>query len=223
MSKYQNGKIYMIKSRETENIYIGSTYCELGRRISLHRSNYKRQLEGKKVSNCSSYELVKFADNYIELVENFPCNNKQELFRREGEVIKNTKNCVNITVSGRTKEEYYKDDKVKERRREYELSRPKEVKEKIKKYKSQWTKDNREDIKNKYNENKDAINEVRRLHMSSDEMKKKKSEQDAKYREKNQEKAPCDICGTVVLVRRLKEHKKFSKSCIKLSESNSTK
>jgi hypothetical protein len=110
---FQNGKIYSIRSHQTEKIYIGSTTQSLSQRFSNH-----------KELTCSSREIMQFADAYIELIEMFPCANKIELHRREGEVIRIT-DCVNKTMPGRTRAEtnkQYREDnrgKILEQQKQY--------------------------------------------------------------------------------------------------------
>ena len=41
MPDYKNGKIYVIKSKETEDVYIGSTCSKLNIRLSHHKSAYR--------------------------------------------------------------------------------------------------------------------------------------------------------------------------------------
>jgi hypothetical protein len=48
----------------------------------------------------------------IELIENYPCNSKEELLKREGWYIKVTE-CVNKMVAGRTKQEWKQDNPEK--------------------------------------------------------------------------------------------------------------
>ena len=90
---FQDGKIYSIRSHQTEKIYIGSTTQSLSQRFSNH-----------KRLTCSSREIMQFADAYIELIEMFPCANKIQLHRREGELIR-TMDCVNKMTPGRTRAE----------------------------------------------------------------------------------------------------------------------
>ena len=57
----------------------------------------------------------------MELHELYPCNTKQELNRREGEVIREI-GTLNKYIAGRTKKEYYQElyrERCKERYREY--------------------------------------------------------------------------------------------------------
>ena len=101
---FQNGKIYSIRSHQTDKIYIGSTTQSLSQRFSNH-----------KFMTCSSREIMQFADAYIELIEMFPCVNKIQLQGREGELIR-TMDCVNKQMK-RTRAEinkqYYDDNREK--------------------------------------------------------------------------------------------------------------
>ena len=121
MTDYKNGKIYAIKSNETEEIYIGSTCATLKTRFSSHKSNYKRSLLGVKFRDSCSGKILKYADAYIELIENFPCETRQELLDREGLKIKYISNCVNTQIQGRSMAEYRIDnaEKIKKQSADY--------------------------------------------------------------------------------------------------------
>ena len=133
--KFQNGKIYVIRSPSTDKIYIGSTIEKyLSNRFGGHKSNYKNFLNGK-YHNVTSFEIIKLGDSYIELLELFPCNSKLELCKREGEMIREHKlNCVNKNIAGRAKKEYQKEYKI-------------DKKEKITKYQKEYNKQNYENHK----------------------------------------------------------------------------
>ena len=130
-SKYSNGKIYSIRSYQTDMIYIGSTCQLLCQRLAKHRINYKNYLLGK-YANVSSYKLLEYDDYYIELVEEYPCDNKSQLNRREGEIIRQTENCINKKIEGRTNKEYYIDnkDKILNQCKEYRTNNKEILKEK---------------------------------------------------------------------------------------------
>ena len=111
MSNYQDGKFYIIKSLETDDVYIGSTCSSLLKRMCSHKSEYKRLLKGEKFNKKTSHQVLKYADAFIELIEVFPCNSKQELLKREGEIIRTTPHCVNDKIAGRTDKEWLEDNK----------------------------------------------------------------------------------------------------------------
>ena len=107
---YKNGKIYKITSNSTDKIYIGSTCQLLCKRIAKHRGNYKEFLDGK-YSNVSSYELIKFDDAIITLIEDYPCERKEQLLSRERYYIELNKDiCVNKIIPTRTPKEYNRDN-----------------------------------------------------------------------------------------------------------------
>ena len=103
---YQNGKVYAIRSHQTDKIYIGSTTQSLARRFAVHKNDKKRG--GKKCS--TSKEMFQYDDCYIELLENYPCNSKEELLRKEGQLIREN-DCVNRCIAGRTPKEWAQDNK----------------------------------------------------------------------------------------------------------------
>lgn len=123
-NRYAKGQIYTIRSHQTDDVYIGSTCSPLHKRLSEHRGNFKQWKEGKDVRYVTSFEIVKYDDAYVELLEDFPCDNKKELNRREGQLIRQNA-CVNKNVPGRTRAEYRaeysEEDKVRvsEYHREY--------------------------------------------------------------------------------------------------------
>ena len=111
MSRYENGKIYKIVSVDYSKCYIGSTTESLKKRFERHRGKYKDYLKGE-ADNTRAYWLF---DEFgvenckIELIENYPCNSREELERKEGEYIRNT-DCMNKIIAGRTRQERYKDE-----------------------------------------------------------------------------------------------------------------
>ena len=73
--------------------------------MSVHRTDYKKNkglgLDKNIVDNIDDW--------YIELYENFPCDKRYKLDKREGEVIKII-GTLNKNIVGRTKKEYYSDN-----------------------------------------------------------------------------------------------------------------
>jgi len=112
MSKYQNGKIYKITSEQSDKYYIGSTIQKLCDRLGRHISDYTIYSQGNG-KYISSFELIKNDDYKIELIELFPCEDRQELERREGELqLQNIDVIVNKKIAGRTDKEWREENKV---------------------------------------------------------------------------------------------------------------
>lgn len=83
MVNYAYGKIYKITSQQTNKIYIGSSAQNyLSSRMRNHRKAFKSWKNGNG-SYVTSFELVKFSDAQIVLIENFSCNSNEELRKRE--------------------------------------------------------------------------------------------------------------------------------------------
>jgi N-acetylmuramic acid 6-phosphate (MurNAc-6-P) etherase len=102
MPNYRNSKPYTIRSvSRPDLIYVGSTTRRLSERFGEHK---------KSSNTCSSKQIIDIGDAYIELIENFPCDNKEQLLRREGELIRSM-DCVNKNIAGRTKKQWNSDNK----------------------------------------------------------------------------------------------------------------
>lgn len=93
--QYQNGKIYKIISQQTDLIYVGSTIQKyLCSRLVTHKQCYNKWLKND-FHYITSYELIKYDDVKIVLIELYPCNSKDELRQREQYYLDNTLNIVN--------------------------------------------------------------------------------------------------------------------------------
>jgi hypothetical protein len=124
--RYKRGKIYTIRCRYDDSlIYVGSTIAKLSKRMRRHRL-------GK---TCSLYKFVDGDwDNwYIELYEEYPCDNREQLEKREGQVIREIA-TINKLIAGRTQKEYYKEnhDKILEQRKIYRQNNNDKILEKKK-------------------------------------------------------------------------------------------
>jgi len=143
--RYKNGKIYEISY--DGYYYVGSTIDTLDERIRKHLVDYRKQ--GKYVS---SEEIFKLSLNFNkDVIENYPCNNKQELEKREGFHIleykkKYGEKCVNKKVSGRTDAEYREQPHIVEHRKKYMKSYNYNRKDEQKEYKIIYNENNREYI-----------------------------------------------------------------------------
>jgi hypothetical protein len=172
---YTNGKIYTIRSYLTDKYYIGSTIQPLCKRMVGQKSNYKNYLKNNSSTYVSSYEVLKFDDAYIELLELFPTDSKIFLNKREGEWIRqNKQDVVNINIAGRSHNEWVKENErhVAERRKKYYAIN----KEKIWKY----FEDNKEALKLKRQEKQIANKKpnIQRTQQDIETSKKRKIEKE---------------------------------------------
>ena len=106
-NEYQHGKIYRVSDIGYNKFYYGSTIQTLAKRMGSHRKDYKMYKEGKRKNALAVFLLF---DEFgvenckIELVEQFPCNCRNELERREG-FHTQPNECVNEYIAGRTSKE----------------------------------------------------------------------------------------------------------------------
>jgi hypothetical protein len=161
MPDYLQGKIYTIRCKSDNSlIYVGSTTQSLSMRMAGHRKEIYN--ENRKHYTKKLYQIIREMDNlnewYIELYENFPCNNKEELLRKEGEIIRQI-GTLNKEIAGRTKKEYRAENKerIRERDRIYE----KENKEQITARKKEYYEKVKERKKEQYEQNKEKIMKIR--------------------------------------------------------------
>jgi hypothetical protein len=110
-ARYNRGKVYKIVSPSTDLVYIGSTIQPLHKRLREHRNKYTQFLKGK-YCNVTSFEIMKYGDAEIYLIELCDCNSKMELERCERSHIESIE-CVNKLIPGRTQKEYYNDNRDK--------------------------------------------------------------------------------------------------------------
>ena len=159
MVNYQLGKIYKIVCRITGEVYVGST-CEktLARRLVAHRSACNRYIENQEGSKFSSFQIIQRGDYYIELLENYPCNNSDELRKKEREWYDKT-DCIN----------HYRPYLFKEEMRVERLIYDEINKERIREKQKQYVE-----------ENKERINEYKRLNYHKNKKEPTEEELEAK-------------------------------------------
>lgn len=106
--RYKRGMIYTIRNYTDDTmIYVGSTINTLSKRFYNHKIDYKT---GRSLSLYLFIDNDDWTDWYIELYEQYPCNNKKELERREGEVIREI-GTINKNIAGRTHKEWRENKK----------------------------------------------------------------------------------------------------------------
>ncbi len=183
---FQKAKIYKITNDYNDDVYVGSTCNSLVRRYIQHKSDSKNE----KYQNRPIYKLINqigFERFRIQLICDYPCEDKYQLRQKEGEYIKNIGN-LNLLQAGRTIKEYREDnkDKIEETTRNYNNKNIETIRERYRKYDEEH-KEERKIYKAKYRqENKEKI------------------------AEKKNEKINCE-CGCQISYSNLGRHKKTSK------------
>ena len=108
MPDYSQGKIYKLECLETGKIYIGSTIQALSKRKGGHKAAFKSWKKGRP-DYSSACKIIQRGTWDIFLIENYPCETKEELHAREGYWIRKTKEQnVNIQQMGMKRDEIYK-------------------------------------------------------------------------------------------------------------------
>jgi hypothetical protein len=144
---YKNGKIYTVRCKNDNSlIYVGSTIQPLFKRWYQHKQILNN--EKSKKYNFFLYQKMRetnIEDWYIELYEEFSCENKEQLNKRDGEIIREI-GTLNKKIAGRTHKEYKK---------EYRENNKEKISEQMKEY----YKNNKEKKKEYYKNNKEKISE----------------------------------------------------------------
>ncbi len=202
MTNYSNGKIYCITCYETGEVYYGSTTQTVAKRIGKHRKGFRENQKGyvspgkNTPTYMSSFQILERNNYGYSLVENYPCDSKEQLHAREGWYILNN-DCINKRVEGRSWD--------KERKKVYREENKEEIKERKKEY---------------YERNKEKINEKSKAY------REKNKEQIKAYREQTKDeinrkvretKCICPHCLTWMLRKSYNRHTR-SKTCIKNAE-----
>ena len=95
-NKYYLGKIYKIFSDRSHDVgNIGSICRTLEERLSSHISHFKY-----KHNNLSVHKILEQGECIIELIEDYPCDSRKELEKREGWYQSNI-TCINKNRAGR--------------------------------------------------------------------------------------------------------------------------
>ena len=189
--RYKRGKVYCVRCRYDDDLcYVGSTIQTLAKRMATHR----------KDENCSLNQYVNEIDDewcnwYIELYEYYPCNNKPELDKREGEITRQIGN-INKVIAGRTQKEHYHDnrDKILEHANQYYQDNHNKCLERFK----QYHQNNREKI----------LEQFKQYHEDNRE----------KISEYHKQKISCDHCGCLTTRHNIARHKR-SQKCINFKPS----
>ena len=170
---FTKAKIYKITNDYNDEVYIGSTCNKLTKRFSQHRNHCKN---GDK-KNSPLYSLMNEVGETrfrIQLICDYPCEEKYQLKQKEGEYIRDL-GTLNKQIAGRTQQqykeehkEYYQDFKKKsaEKHKEENIVRKQlfyiNNKERILQRQKELYEQNKEKInakkKENYEKNKDKLN-----------------------------------------------------------------
>ena len=210
MPNYQESKIYTIRCTTDDNlIHAGSTVERLSQRLAKHRYQCKKFPHFKIYQNINN----DWDNWYIELYELYPCNTKEELLKREGEMIREI-GTLNHVINGRTKKEYQEDnfEKIKiikkkyneehlETQKEYQAIYRQNNAEKIIAYQKKYSQDAKEEIKKTQKEyrekNAEKIKEkkhkyyqdnIEKIALLTKEYIKKNKDKTREYQKEYQEK-----------------------------------
>jgi hypothetical protein len=158
MPNYQNSKIYTIRCKDDNSlIYVGSTTQSLSKRMVEHRSKHNKTT-GDTFTKPLYMKMreVGIDKFYIELYEDYPCDRKEHLEKREGEIIREIGNLNRVIAGVRYREnteeynkEYYRNNKeiLDNKNKEYRELHKEEIKEKNRiKYQANKTKINEKGI-----------------------------------------------------------------------------
>jgi hypothetical protein len=131
MPDYSKGKIYRIVCNETGEQYIGSTIQSLSRRLAKHVWESKNNQE----HGCKSFPIIQRGNYQMVLVEEYPCENKNQLDRRERHFIEAT-DCLNKYIPSRTKAEWHEAnrDRMLELQHQYRVENRDKIAEQHRQY-----------------------------------------------------------------------------------------
>ena len=110
MPDCSKAKLYKIINSISNDLYIGSTTQRLCSRMSGHRQDctQKKSKEYPLYKNMKELGIERFA---IQLIEECPCKDRGESYKKEGEWIRNEQPTLNKQVAGRTHHQWYIDNK----------------------------------------------------------------------------------------------------------------
>ena len=116
MENKKSGIVYCLRSHNQPNIfYIGSTRQTLAKRLEHHIKRFKAYNNGAK-GYYTAFEVLKCGNPYMVVLGEFQNVTTKDLHRYEGNFIKDKDEMfngviVNKVVAGRTKKEYFEDNK----------------------------------------------------------------------------------------------------------------
>ena len=178
MVDYSKAKIYQILNDTDDDVYVGSTCQSLSMRMVGHKRSMKYE-PSKKYPLYQKMNKIGAHHFYIELIEETPCENKEQLRAVEGEYIRSI-GTLNLKIAARTQKRNYEDnkDRILEDRKSYRENHKEEL---TQYHKKKWAENKPKlQIKNQYYYN---LN-----------------------KHKTSEKVECPECGIVISQSSMKRH-----------------
>ena len=149
---YAKGKIYKLLNNIDDDVYVGSTCQSLSQRMAKHRSKVNTYTTPiyKKMRELGVQHF------YIELIDECPCDNIEQLRSIEGKYIREY-GTINKRIEKRTDKQYREDNKecIRQYAEEYRLNN----REKQKQYSHLHYKNNADDLKTKHKAYRDQHKE----------------------------------------------------------------
>jgi hypothetical protein len=184
--------------------------------MSDHRIDYKRYLN-KNIKYMTSYEILKYDDAYIELIYEEEFESLDALRAKEGKYQREM-DCVNKMIQGRTRKEYYEENKphILAQIKEYREINKEEMKEKRIQYYQEHKEEILEQKHEYYQDNKEQIHEYNQKYRKENieqltiKGKQYYDENKAKIIEKKKIKIEC-CCGSIYRRSEKARHEKSKK------------
>lgn len=115
--------IYRISSPNTAKVYIGSYDGNVKKRLSVHKSYYKRYITGKSNCRYSSFSVIDAGDARIEVLEIVPDPSMRDSLES---IHIRWNNSVNVNKPGNwkalTPKEYQKNYRIQHKKGKYNRS-----------------------------------------------------------------------------------------------------
>jgi hypothetical protein len=203
------GIIYVIECKETGEKYVGSTKSRLDTRMTGHRYNCKAYDDGKRMANCSSFNIIRRNNYEVKVLEELETNDKKELTKVETKYINELDSVNTMKKAYASPEEKKQTEKERHQTEEY------------KQKKAQWDKKyrekNKEELCEKKKEwrdnNKEKLAEQRKEYRENN--KEKIAERKKEWYEKSKENGKRDIincsCGGTFILNNKKRHEQTKK------------
>ena len=186
--EYKNSKIYQILNHVDDAVYIGSTTQPLCKRMAYHR----RDMTKIRHFNRPVYEKMRelgVENFYIELIEEYPCESKEQLTKREGHYIRQF-GTLNKVIAGRTHKEYVADnyEDIRQYKHEHYEQHKERVKCRVKEY-SEHNADRIKEYQRQYRlKHKDSAAEYNKEYRQKH--RDKINEQKRQYKQKLKDQPP---------------------------------